>query len=281
MKINFIIIFIFISLISIILSQLQPNPKGFKKNEKVTVNAGESVAFESESFKEGDKIYFKVTSAEFDTNNLYFVFYDEYDNDGAPQIDAANTFILSASKTKDAQEVYDSADWIGEGTTKYYVIKKVKKYLKNNIEGKYLGITPDTNYMYLIENYGPGDYTIVIVIVVIIVVVIVVGFLIFYCIKRKKRLAQMNNMNVYNGNNANVNNYPNQGNYGPQTYNQNQNYNNNMNTNMNMNMNQVPPQGPPGAYGNNNNMGYNNVPYTSNPQQYSGIPQNSNPMRYG
>jgi len=276
MKINFIIIFILFSLINI----LSAEPKRFKKNEKVTVNAGESVAFESESFKEGDKIYFKVTSAEFDTNNLYFVFYDDYKNTD-PSTILANMFILRASKTKDAQEVYDSADWTGEGTTNYYVIKKDKKYLKDNVEGKFLGLVPDSKYEFLIENYGPGDYTIVIVIVVIIVVVIVVGFLIFYCIKRKKRLAQMNNMNVYNGNNANVNNYPNQGNYGPQTYNQNQNYNNNMNTNMNMNMNQVPPQGPPGAYGNNNNMGYNNVPYTSNPQQYSGIPQNSNPMRYG
>jgi len=274
MKINFIIIFTFISLISNILSGTI-EPKHFKKNEKVKINAGENVAiFESDSFNEGDKIYFKITSKKFNDNNLQFGFYDVYDF-----IDE-DEFVrilrdLDVDKTKDAEDVY--SDWHGEGTTNFYTIKKDEKYLKNNIEGKFLGLYADSDYEIYFENYEKKDNNTVIIIVVVIVVVIIVGFLIFYCIKRKKRLAEMNNMNVYNGNNANVNNYPNQGNYGNQQYNQNQNYNNNNN----MNMNQVPSQGYSGSYGNNNNMGYNNVPYANNPQQYSGIPQNSNPVRYG
>jgi len=277
MKINFIIIFIFISLISNILSTTTGEPKHFKKNEKVKINAGDNVAiFESDSFNKGDKIYFKITSKKFNDNQIQFGFFDVYDFNGVAD------FIkiledLDVDKTKDAEDVY--SDWYGEGKTNFYTIKKDN--LKNNAQGKLLGLYADSDNEIYFENYEKKDNNTVIIIVVVIVVVIIVGFLIFYCIKRKKRLAQMNNMNVYNGNNANVNNYPNQGNYGPQAYNQNQNYNNNMNTNMNMNMNQRPPQGPQGPYGNNNNMGYNNVPYANNPQQYSGIPQNSNPMRYG
>jgi len=273
MKINFIIIFIFISLISNILSQ---EPKHFKKNETIKIDAGKNAAiFECESFNEGDKMYFKITSKRFKNDQIKFQFFDDYSTENFDSLR-----YLSRDRTKDAEDVY--SDWVGEGTTNFYTVKKDEKYFKNNIEGKLLALYAYSDYDIYFQNYEKkGNDTVIAIIVVVIVVVIIVVVIVVCCIRRKKRLAQMNNMNVYNGNNANINNYPNQGNYGPQTYNQNQNYNNNMNTNMNMNMNQVPPQGPPGAYGNNNNMGYNNVPYANNPQQYSGIPQNSNPMRYG
>ena len=275
MKINFMLIFIFISLISNILSETD-EPDHFKKNEKIKIipDEGSAVAiFESDTFNKGDKIYFRITSKQFNLNKIQFAFFDRYDSTTKNEFSNILAF-LDAEKTKDSEEVY--SDWTGEGTTNFYTIKKDETNLKNNYEGKLLALVAYSSYEIYFDNYEKKDNsTVIAVVVVVIVVVIVAGFLIFYCIKRKKRLAQKNNMNVYNGNNANVNNYPNQGNYGPQAYNQNQNYNNNMN------MNQVPPQGPPGSYGNNNNMGYNNVPYANNPQQYSGIPQNSNPMRYG
>jgi len=285
MKINLIILFIFISLANIILSgtDLEQKLSVLKKDEKITLDTNENVViFDSDSFSEGDKISFKITAAEFDDENIMFEFYDDYDS---------HVFDMkhdeSPERRKDAEDVYDSNDWSGKGTTNFYTIKKDKKYLKTGVKGKYLGIYIDAPGKILVENYKKDESTVIAVIVVVVVVVIIVGIIIYCCIKRKKRLAEMNNGNVY------VNNNPNQGNYGqPQ---------NNPNYNMNMNMNKRP-QGNNGynnnnaynnngynnnnAYNNNgynnNNMGYNNNgPYPNNPQQYSGVPQNSNTMRYG
>ena len=279
MKTNFIILFIFISLAKIIfLSGIEysEKPSILKKDEKITLDTNENVVvFDSDSFSEGDKIYFKITATEFDDEDIMFEFYDDYDdhefsmeNDGSPE------------KIKDAGEIYDSNDWSGDGTTNFYTIKKDKKYLKTNVKGKYLGIYIDAQGKKLVENYKKDVNTTIVIIVVVIVVVIIVVIIICYCVKRKKGLAEMNN-----GNNIYVNNNPNQGNY----YGQQQN-NPNYNMNMNMNKNKRP-QGNFGynnnnAYNNNvynnNNMGYNNnTPYTNNPQQYSGVPQNSNTIRYG
>ena len=77
MKINFLILFLFISLANIILSSTS---NILKKDQKITINAGVKVViFESDSFNEGDKIYFKITSAEFDNDDIMFEFYDDYD----------------------------------------------------------------------------------------------------------------------------------------------------------------------------------------------------------
>ena len=285
MKINFIIIFIFISLISNILSYTISITylTHLKKGQRITVpKSYNSFIFDSESFEKGDEISFKITAYKFIDDEIKFEFLD--DNPEAPTY--AKDYRQSPEIRKDAEDVYDSDVWEGEGQTYYYTIKKDEKYL-NEIEGKYLAIyfRVDSPYGSIVENYKKNKSTLIAVIVAVIVVVIVIVVIVVCCIRRKKRLAETNNMNAHNGNNVNVNNYPNQGNYGPQTYNQNPNYNNNMN--MNMNMNQGPhgphgpygPHGPPGSYG--NNMGYNNVPYSNNPQQYNGIPQNSNTMRYG
>ena len=81
MKINLVILFIFISLANIILSatDLEPNSSVLKKDEKFTLDANENVViFDSDSFSEGDKIYFKITAAEFDDENIMFEFYDDY-----------------------------------------------------------------------------------------------------------------------------------------------------------------------------------------------------------
>jgi ABC-type transport system involved in multi-copper enzyme maturation permease subunit len=282
MKINFLILFLFISLANIFLSSTNysPSPKILKKDEKITMNAGENVViFDSDSFNEGDKISFKITTAEFDDEVIMFEFYDDYNSHVFQMDDDA-----SPEKSKNAEEVYNSNEWVGTGTTNFYTIKKDKKYFKTNVKGKYLGIYIDAPGIILVENYKKEDNTVLAVIIVVVVVVIVVIVIIVYCIKRKKRQAETNN--GYDQNNVNVNNNPYQGNYGPQRNNQ----------NYNMNMNQRPDYNNNG-YNNNNgfnnnpgynnngynsNMGYNNnTPYANNPQQYSGVPQNSNTMRYG
>ena len=234
------------------------------------MNAGENVViFDSDSFNEGDKISFKITTAEFDNEVIMFEFYDDY---------VIQNFNMkgdaSPEKSKNAEEVYNSNEWVGTGTTNFYTIKKDKKYFKTNVKGKYLGIYIGAPGIILVENYKKEDNTVLAVIIVVVVVVIVVIVIIVYCIKRKKRQAETNN--GYDQNNVNVNNNPYQGNYGPQR--------NNQNYNMNMNMNQRPGYNNNGYNNNgyNNNMGYNNnPPYSNNPQQYSGVPQNSNTMRYG
>ena len=286
MKINFIIIFIFISLISNILSSTTYSIYSFhlQKGKKAIIPlTRNTVIFESDSFGKGDKINFKITGYKFNDDDIKFEFLD--DGDPAPG-DLTMKYKASPEVRMDAKDVYDSDVWsYDEGKTYYYSIKKDQDYLKN-IEGKYLAIyyNVEDHHPAIVENYKKNQNTVIAIIVAVIVVVIVVVVIVVCCIRRKKRLAaEANNMNVYNGNNVNVNNYPNQGNYGPQTYNQNPNYNTNMNMNMNMNQGPHGPHGshgPPGPYG-NNNMGYNNVPYSNNPQQYSGIPQNSNTMRYG
>ena len=266
MKINFLILFLFISLAKIILSSTtnSASPTILKKNEKITINEGENVViFESDSFNEGDKMSFKITAVEFDNEVILFEFYDDYDIQDFQMENEA-----SPERSKNAEEVYNSNDWVGTGTTNFYTIKKDKKYFKTNVKGKYLGIYIDAPGKILVENYKKDDSTIIVIIAVVIVVVIIVIGIICYCV-RKKRQAQMNNQN-----NINVNNNAYQGNYG---YGQQQN---NPNYNMNMNMNQGP--GYNNGYGYNNNMGYNNnTPYANNPQQYGGVPQNSNTMRYG
>ena len=237
MKTNFLILFIFISLTSFILSSNDffKSLTFLKKDEKVKLKATENVViFDSDSFSEGDKMSFKITAIEFGNDDIMFEFFDDYniqdfdmDHDESPE------------RRKDAEDVYDSDVWSGEGKTNFYTIKKDKKYLKTNVKGKYLAIYIDASGEILVENYKKDDNTIVVVIVVVVVVVIIVVIIICYCVKRKKRLAQMNN-GAYNGNNAYVNNNPNQGNYGQQQ--------NNPNYNMNLNMNRRP-------QGNN---GYNN-----------------------
>lgn len=283
MKINFIILFIFISLTSIILSGTvyNSNLDILKKDEKITLEENKNVVvFDSDSFSEGDKIYFKITATKFNDEDIMFEFYDDYESH---QFDMKND--ESPERRRDAKDEYDSKDWIGDGTTNFYIIKKDKKYFKTNVKGKYLGIYIDAQGKILVENYKKDESTLIAVIVVVVFVVIIVGFIICYCVKRKKRHVEMNN--GYNGNNVNVNNNPNQGNYGLQQ--------NNPNYNMNLNMNKIPQENNGynnngynnnngyfnnNAY-NNNNMGYNNNPYPNNLQQYSGVPQNSNTMRYG
>ena len=135
MKINFIILFIFISLSNIILSENQfgISPKILKKDEKVLIDEDANVVvFDSDSFNEGDKISFKITSAEFDDETIMFEFYDDYviqdfdmKGDAEPE------------RHKNAEDVYDSNDWVGTGTTNFYTIKKDKKYFKTNVKGKY------------------------------------------------------------------------------------------------------------------------------------------------
>ena len=64
MKINFIIIFILISLISNILSVTYPiiYATHFKKGQRLIVpKLYNSAIFDSESFEEGDSISFKIT----------------------------------------------------------------------------------------------------------------------------------------------------------------------------------------------------------------------------
>jgi len=282
MKINFIIIFILFSLIDNS-SVFYPATTHLVKDKSIIVPSSKNgFIFDSESYGEGEHIYFKITANKFNDDDIKFEFLDE-NPETAP---FTKNRKQSPEMRKDVKDAYDEDVWSGEGKTYYYVIDKHKNYLENNIKGKFLAVYYDVTAPNgsLVQNYHRNKNTVIAIIVAVIVVVIVVVVIVVCCIRRKKRLAaEKNNMNVYNGNNVNVNNYPNQGNYGPQTYNQNPNYNNNMN--MNMNMNQGPygphgPHGPHGPYG-NNNMGYNNVPYANNPQQYSGIPQNSNTMRYG
>jgi hypothetical protein len=282
MRINCLVLFLFISLANIILSASDYNPTNeiLKKNGKITLKANENVViFESKSFSEGDKMSFKITAATFDNDNIMFEFFDDYNT-----YDFEMDLYESPERSRNAEDVYDTNNWVGKGTTKFYTIKKDKAYFKDNVKGKYLGIYIDAQGKILVENYNKEQSTTITIIIVVVVVVIAVIVIIVYCIKRKKRLAEMNN--GYDQNNVNVNNIPYQGNYGPQQNNQNYNmnmnqrpgYNNNgYNNNNGFNNN-------PGYNNNgyNNNMGYNNnTPYANNPQQYSGVPQNSNTMRYG
>lgn len=276
MKINFIIICIFISLLNNILSgtTYSDSPTLLKKNEKVIIAADKNVVvFESDSFKEGDKLYFKITAVSFNDDEIMFEFFDDYGSHNFNMNGDA-----SPEKTKDVGDVYDTDVWVGQGTTNFYKIKKDKKYLKSNVEGKYLGIYFDCPGEVIVENYEKDDNTTIIVIVIVVIVVIgLVIFVICYCYRRRKQQqAGVYNQNQ-NGYNVNVYNNQNQGNYGPQQ--------NNQNFNMNMNYR----HGGNNGYNNNgynnnayNNNAYNNNgPYGNNPQQYSGVPQNSNDIRYG
>ena len=76
MIINFIVLFIFISLISNILSTTTYTkyPTHLKKNGKLTIVSDENVViFESDSFNEEDKIYFKITSFKFNNDDIKFL----------------------------------------------------------------------------------------------------------------------------------------------------------------------------------------------------------------
>ena len=284
MKINFLILFLFISLANFILSETtySQSPDILKKDKKITLNVGVNVVvFDSASFNEGDKISFKITSAEFDDETIMFEFYDDYDNHVFAMNDDAEP-----ERHKNAEDVYDSNDWpYPRGKTNFYTIKKEKKYFKDNVKGRYLGMYIDAPGVILVENYKKEESTVIAIITVVVVVVIAVIVIIVYCVKRKKGLAEMNN--GYDQNNVNVNNIPYQGNYGPQQNNQNYNMNmnqrpgyNNNGYNNNNGFNNNPGYNNNNGY--NNNMGYNNnTPYANNPQQYSGVPQNSNTMRYG
>ena len=299
MKINFIIICIFISLLNTILSETTYTKSLtiLKKNEKVVIEADKNVVvFESDSFKEGNQIYFKITATSFYEDEILFEFYDNYES---------HTFNMEGDatpeKTKNAGDVYGNDVWTGPGTTNFYKIKKDKKYLGSNVQGKYLGIYFNCPGQVLVENYEKDDNTnIIIIVFAVIVVVGLVIAIICYCYRRRKlqqvgAYNQNGYNNGYNGNNINVYNQQNQGNYGPQQNNQNFNMNmnqrhggnypynnNNPNNNNNAyNNNNNAYNNNNNAYNNNNNAYNNNGPYGNNPQQYSGLPQNSNDMRYG
>ena len=142
MNINFIIIFILISIISNILSGTIPiiYATHFKKGQRLIVPRLYNAAiFDSESFEEGDSISFKITTYKFNDDDIKFEFRDN-DPTGA-------TFVKdhreSTEIRRDAEDVYNSDVWEGEGKTYYYTIKKDKNYLENNIKGKYLVILYD------------------------------------------------------------------------------------------------------------------------------------------
>ena len=103
MKIKFIIIFIFISLICNILSDIvyTKYPTHLKKDGKLTIVSDENVViFESDSFKEEDKIYFKITSFKFNNDDIKFEFLDN-SNPSSFAMD----YKKSPEKRKDAEFV--------------------------------------------------------------------------------------------------------------------------------------------------------------------------------
>ena len=106
MKINFIIIFIFFSLISNILSSTSyfVYSTTFKKGERLRVPKGDNVAiFESDSFEKGDKITFKITAYEFNDDYIKFEFLDNVNTDPTFAKDRRE----SPEMRRDAQDVYD------------------------------------------------------------------------------------------------------------------------------------------------------------------------------
>ena len=261
MKINFIIIFIFISLINILSTTTTYSiyPTHLKKNKRLTIRTDDEVViFESQSFQEGEEILFKITSSKFKSKDIKFEFLD---------IINANTLVLdnkaSPDKKKDAEDVYTSKQWKTSGITYFYTIKKDKNYLKDNIKGNYLAIyLENSGFEVMIENYKKTEVTTTAIIIVVIIIVVIIACFAFWCYKRRKGQAISDDIEVYEGNNVNVNNFPNQSNYGNQQYSQ--SYNNNKNMNMNMNMNQKRK----GNKGNNNN-GYNNNNAYNNNNGYS------------
>jgi len=79
-KINFIIIFIFISLISNILSSTTYSIYSFhlqKGKRAIIPLTRNTVIFESDSFGKGDKINFKITGYKFNDDDIKFEFLDD------------------------------------------------------------------------------------------------------------------------------------------------------------------------------------------------------------
>ena len=71
---------IFISLISNILSEIiySKYPTHLKKIKKLTTVTDENVViFESDSFKEGDKMYLKITVFKFKNDEIKFEFFEK------------------------------------------------------------------------------------------------------------------------------------------------------------------------------------------------------------
>jgi len=129
------------------------NPVHLKKNEKIKVSpedySGVAI-FESDTFNKGDKIYFRITSKQFNDKRIMFAFFDSY------KFRNKNEFFkiladLDAEKIKDSESVY--SDWTGEGTTNFYTIKKDGTNLKNNIKGKLLVLVAYSSYDIYFDNY--------------------------------------------------------------------------------------------------------------------------------
>jgi hypothetical protein len=154
-------------------------------------------------------MYFKITSFKLNDDDIKFEFFDNSN----PASYAMNDR-QSPERKKDAKDVYSSSVWSGEGTTNFYTIQKDKKYLKDNIEGKFLAIYFDTDYEVLIENYKKSSSSTNTVIVVVIFVVIIIILIIYYCIRKKRNQAEINDINnEYNGIDVKVNNNHNKGNF--------------------------------------------------------------------
>ena len=199
-----------------------------KKYDKTTVQGGNGaekfIIFDSSEFSKGDKIYFKITADNFESEEIYFEFFDD-PNDYTPKSRWAPEYPTSTSESRNS-------------ITKYYNIEKSSRNL-GSLEGKYLVIYFWCYGNIEIENVNNEDALMISLIVVGVVIVgAVVVFIICYCIRKRRNAAMMGN--GYGTENVQVVN----NNYGQQPV---PNYQNN-NMNMNMNANN--------AYAYNN--GYNN-----------------------
>jgi len=130
MKINFIIIFILFSLIDNS-SVFYPATTHLVKDKSIIVPSSKNgFIFDSESYGEGEHIYFKITANKFNDDDIKFEFLDE-NPETAP---FTKNRKQSPEMRKDVKDAYDEDVWSGEGKTYYYVIDKHKNYLENNIK---------------------------------------------------------------------------------------------------------------------------------------------------
>jgi len=136
MKTNFIILFIFICLISIILSSNDYSKSLIllKKYKKIVLDKYENVViFDSDSFSEGDKMFFKITAIELDYDDIIFEFFDDYNSP-----DITMEYNESPERIKDAKDYMIVMYGLVMEQHIFTQSKKIKNILKQMLKGNIL-----------------------------------------------------------------------------------------------------------------------------------------------
>ena len=260
-----------------------------KKDSEISLKASEGgFIFDSSSYNDGDKIYFKIKATKFNEKSLYYEFCDD----------------LTKYYPKYLYKDYNEAPSSKTQTNKsyeinYFTVEKDSKTLEKGKIGKYLIAYFDCEGTVTIKNTLTDEgnkktSNTVIIVIVVIIIVIGVAVTAYSCYKKRKKDGgnigevevyneppsyNQNANNIINNNNQKVNvqnnkknkkknnqNQMNQKNIQQNNY-QNQMQNTPKNNNMNINLN------------NQNTPNYNNMninPNSQNTQNYNTLNINQN-----